>query len=372
MLDDALLDLFEAVVVLVEDALGGFEVEAVFRHHVPRQVEHQVHVVRLDAVFCGLGVHPFELRELLCEVLGCGLGPILRLRLHPPLRIFLGGRVVPEFFLDLLELLVQEKLPLLLVELPFDLALNVPLETQHRLFLVQQLEDAVCPGPDAFDFEESLLLRHLGVHVRGDEVHEEAEAVDAADGHARFRRDVRAQRNDLEGEFFQALHQGLVFVVARRQVFGIVLLHAGAEVGFLLHDFHPLEPFLALQNDGRRPIGHAQHLHHARDRADMEQVLAGGHLDFVAALAHHADRIARFVRGLDEPDAPVAPDGDGNHDAGKQHRVAQGKQGQRFGHHFAVHRFLVFAGNQGNKLVLEVAFHVLLKSVVFVHHRAPS
>ena len=154
-------------------------------------------------------VHAFELRELLGEMLGRGLGPILRFGLEPALGIFLSGRVVAQFFLDLLELLVEEKLPLLLVEFSFDLALDVALEAQHGFLLVQQLQDAVCPGPDAFHFKQALLLGDFGVHVRSDEVHQEAQAVDAADGHARFRRDVRAELDRL-----MALCQsGRVFVL---------------------------------------------------------------------------------------------------------------------------------------------------------------
>ena len=50
VLDDSLLDFFQSVMVLVQNLLGVLEVKVILGHVVPWKVQHEFHVVVLDAV----------------------------------------------------------------------------------------------------------------------------------------------------------------------------------------------------------------------------------------------------------------------------------------------------------------------------------
>ena len=68
VLEDALLDLLQAVVVLVEDLLGLRDVVRLFALLVPGQADDPVDVVAHDGRFRAHRVHHLELLELLLDL----------------------------------------------------------------------------------------------------------------------------------------------------------------------------------------------------------------------------------------------------------------------------------------------------------------
>jgi len=72
VLEDALFDLLEAIVILFEDVLGLFEIVALFALVVPGELEDPVDVVADDGRLCARRVHHLELLELFLD-LGGGL-----------------------------------------------------------------------------------------------------------------------------------------------------------------------------------------------------------------------------------------------------------------------------------------------------------
>ena len=69
MLDDALFDFFQAIVVFVQHRLGVEEIKIVGGSFFPWQVQHQVDIGGLLTVVRTLGVHTFQFQDFLVESL---------------------------------------------------------------------------------------------------------------------------------------------------------------------------------------------------------------------------------------------------------------------------------------------------------------
>ena len=147
VLEDPLLDLLEAVVVLVEDLGGLLDVELVVGRDVPRQADEPVDVGPDDADLGRGGRDPAHPVDLLdrpgLDLLGHagGLDLVAELVDLGLLRV-----VLAELALDRLELLAEDVLALGLVHLGLDLGLDPALE----------LEDLDLAGEEVADELEAL------------------------------------------------------------------------------------------------------------------------------------------------------------------------------------------------------------------------
>ena len=210
VLEDALLDLLEAVVVLVEDLGGLADVEAVVRGHVPRQRHEPVHVGPDDADLGRGGrdpAHPVDLLDrpgadllrhaglldLVAQLVDLGL-----------LRV-----VLAQLALDRLELLAEDVLPLGLVHLGLDLVLDLPLQLEDLDLAGEERRDELQALLDVDGLEELLAL--LGRHVGavGHHVGEEAGLGDVAGGDGRLGRHGRPVGDVLLDLGLDAADQGL-------------------------------------------------------------------------------------------------------------------------------------------------------------------
>ena len=322
VLDDALLDFFEAVVVLVEHGLGVIQVKIVLRHLIPWQVEQRLEVIGLHAVFAGLRVHPLELADFLVKGFSGVVWPILGGCLGALFKDFLLEGIGPELVLDGLHLLVQEELPLLLVEVGFDLALNVLFQGQHLLLLVEQFEDFLGALTQVDFFKDALFVLHLDLHVAADEIHQEAQTIDPLDRFRGLRRDVWIHLDELGRQVPQAFHHGLPFLFRKRLVHPSVGFHLGLVVRLLLEDLRPPEPLLPLQNDGVGAVGHLQHLQDAGHGTDLVEVVGSGNFGVVFFLAHDPNQGLGFVGFTNQAHAAVAAHADGDDHAREEHGVA--------------------------------------------------
>ncbi len=131
MLQNALLDLLKAIVILVEDFLHLGQVEIIFGEEIPGKIEHQVQVVHLDGVLGHLGVHAPQLVELFVEMLGYGLGPFLFLRFLQQVFDVFFLRILTQFFLNCFQLLAQEVVALLLFDVGPDLVFDLVFQLQQ-------------------------------------------------------------------------------------------------------------------------------------------------------------------------------------------------------------------------------------------------
>ena len=193
VLDDALLDLLQAVVVLVEDLLRALDVLGDLRLLLPRQVDEGLDVV---AHHGRLGRH----RRHELQLLQLGLGLLARVLGHVRaldalLHLLEVGALLAlaELLLDRLHLLVQVVLALALLHLPLDAAADALLDLQDvdlGLELRQQVLEALL---DLEHLEHLLLLLELERQVRRHRVGEAAGFVDAGERGEDLRRDLLVQ-----------------------------------------------------------------------------------------------------------------------------------------------------------------------------------
>ena len=217
VLEDPLLDLLEAVVVLVEDPGGFLDVELVVGRDVPRQPDEPVDVGPDDADLRRGGrdpAHPVDLLDRpgldLLRHAG-GLDLVAKL-----VDLGLLGVVLAELALDRLELLAEDVLALGLVHLGLDLGLDPALELEDLDLAGEEVADELQALDDVDRLEELLAL--LGRHVRavGDHVGQQARLGDVAGGDGRLRRDRRAVRDVLLDLGLDRPHQGLDLEAGRR------------------------------------------------------------------------------------------------------------------------------------------------------------
>ncbi len=144
-----------------------------------------------------------EFQQFLLEKFAHLLGPLLLAGRFPHLLDLLLDGVSAQFILDGLDLLMEEVFALLLVHFGADLALDLVLHLQHLQLLGKVRQQHVGTLPQVGHFEHPLLLRHFGVHVATDEVHQEARAVDVLDGETGLGGNVRAGLDDVGCEILQ-------------------------------------------------------------------------------------------------------------------------------------------------------------------------
>src|SRR6476646_4837356 len=194
ILDDAVLDLLEAVMVLIEDDLRLVEVALDLVLDAPRDRQQPVEVVAHDR---GLGRHRAHLAELLQLAERLFLGFLRELGLLD-LLLDLGEVVaaflaVAKLLLDRLHLLVQVVLALRLLHLTLDAAPDLLLDLEHRDLALHQREHALEPLGDRGDLEYLLLLGDLDGEVRGDCVRQLRIVLDLASGAEHLGRDLLIQ-----------------------------------------------------------------------------------------------------------------------------------------------------------------------------------
>ncbi len=211
VLDDALLDLFEAVVVFVQAAPCLLDRELVGRALAPRHVGQPLEVGARDVVLRGLRLHGGQAPELLARDL-----------LH-----FVGEARVAEPLAELLDLVLFAALAELLLDgahlLAEDvLALGLALVGDHRgdfALHAQELELPVDDGEDGaharlgLECLEDLLLvgdaRLLHGEVRRDEIGQGPGLSDVVEDGRRLPRKVRQEREDVARPLAQARAEGV-------------------------------------------------------------------------------------------------------------------------------------------------------------------
>ena len=182
ILDDAALDLVEAVMVLVEDAARLLEVDRLLGRELPGQLDQPVEIGADHAVFgrrLGHALEPAEFapRLLLDLLRHLGLGD--RLAELGDLVLLAVG--VAELLLDRGHLLAQEHLALALVERGAGLLADLLRQPEHLDPLGEEARDAVDAGGEVDRLEHLLLLLDRQVEIGGDDVGERAGIVDRVD-----------------------------------------------------------------------------------------------------------------------------------------------------------------------------------------------
>ena len=207
VLEDALLDLLEAVVVVVEDLAHRARCpccRGVCACH--GQVEDPVEVRAHDRV---LGAMPTCMlrRRLSCFfATSLGLGREVRLRdaLLEPVEVALVAVVLAELLLDGLELLAKDVLALVFAHLLLDLGVDALAHLEDLELAREQPEHLADAVLDVDRLEQRGLLVDRRVEVRGHQVRERPGRLDGVDERARLARQLGHELDDLLGDVAQA------------------------------------------------------------------------------------------------------------------------------------------------------------------------
>ena len=267
-LQQAILDLRQPEMLLVEDALGFGQIEFVLGLLHPRQAEDPVQVMPANAVFRRGGGICW--RRSSSWVATCfasarqgGLLDLVAQRAD-----FAGvGVGLAQFALDGAHLLAQEEVALGLGDGGGDLALDLGAEREHLMLAVKHRQEAGETFLDGSGLEQLLPLLEGQVQVDGDQVGKVAGVFGIKGGDL-----------DLLGEGGRELDDFLELALSvahhRRQFDRILLqvvqqLELGGQVGDGLGILLDLNPPQALDEHPHGVVGEFEHLQHARRAADL-------------------------------------------------------------------------------------------------------
>jgi hypothetical protein len=298
VLDDPLLDLLQAVVVLVENALHFLDVDIVVGRDAPGERDQPVDVVPHDG---GFGRHEGHLLELV-ELLH---GLVVHVLRHPRLLDLLGELLdlvrelvlVAQLLANRLELLVEVELLLVLVDLAPDLPLDLPLQFQDFELARERAAEQAEALDQVVLLEDLLLHPHLQNEVGGDRVGEEQGIRDVVRGREDLVRDAAVQVDVVVERREHVPDQGLQLrlwldLVVEHRDGG---RHGVAVLGELLH----LSAADALDQDAHRPVREPEELEHADHGSDPVEILRGGIRDLGPLLGEHEHNSVLLDRRLD-------------------------------------------------------------------------
>ena len=216
VLEDAPLDLLEAVVVRVEDLARLRDVDGFRVALRPRQRDEPIEVRAHHRMLRRRVRHAFEAPQLLLSLLLDLLGHLgVRDRLAQLVELALRV-VLAELLLDRLQLLAQHVLALALVELALRLLADLARQLQHLDAVRQELDDAIEPVADLQRLEDRLLLGRLDVDEPADHVGERARRLDVLQRRRELGRHLRQQLDGLDGLLLQQRGARLDVGVGRR------------------------------------------------------------------------------------------------------------------------------------------------------------
>ena len=329
-LEHPVLDVLEAVVVLLEDLLGPVELQVVFAPLAPGQLGDGLEVGADDLGLHRLPVHPAEAAELAVHLLADLLRQLLGVELLAQLLELLGA-VLAELLLDRLELLAQEHLALAPAQLLLDLGLDVLLGFDHVELALDVDQHAAQALFDRQGLEQHLLLLGRDVAVAGDQVGQAAGVFDRGeellDAFAR-QAGALAELGRLLPRLAVEGGEGRVVLAQGAELLGVA--DDGLEGVVLLGDAHRDAPVLALDEE-LHAVQAALDLEDAGDGADGVEVLHAG--IFVGmALGDREDPgfLARLEGLLDGLQGPRAARLDGGGHPGEQDEVPECEDRKRF------------------------------------------
>jgi hypothetical protein len=327
VLEDAVLDLLEPVVILVQHVRRVAEVVLDLGLLGPRQADQRVEVVAHHRRLGRHRRHQLELLQLVVGLLARFLGHARGLDLLFQFLEVGTFFAVAEFLLDRLDLLVEVVLALALLHLALDAATDALFHLQDVDFVLEQLQQLFQALGDVEQVEDGLLGFELERQVRRDRVGQATRIVDARDGRQDLGRDLLVQLDVL----VELLRDGAAQRLDFRRRFGLRRdgHGLGDEVLSVVADFLGRRALDAFDQHLHGAVGQLQHLQDARDTTDLEHVVCTGLVLAGGLLGHEHDLATGFHRRFQCLDGLGAADEQRDHHMREHDDVAQREQRER-------------------------------------------
>ena len=315
VLQDAVLDLFEVVVVLVQDLAGLRHVDLAAGQLLPGQAGHPVQVGPDDAVLRRGGRHVGEAAQL---ALGLAAGLLGQAGLFDPLPKL--GRLavlvlVAQLAADRPKLLAQEVLALGLGHPLAGLGGDLLAQLADGQLVLEQLHEALELGVQHVLFQQLLPDRARQRDRRGDEVRHLARVLQRLDGADQLVRQLLDQRHQPPEHVHQRPAQRLGLDAGGDRLLGHADLGLQVRLGLeILANPDPLQP-LDHQPDGAVRAAH-QLVDHA-GRADLVDVLRAGLLGRVRLLGDERHQPVPAHHVVDQLDRALLATSSGTTASGK-------------------------------------------------------
>ena len=178
--------------------------------------------------------------------------------------------VLAQLPLDRLELFAEDVLPLGLVHLGLDLALDLPLELEDLDLAGEERRAELEALHDVHGLEQLLALLRRHVRAVGDHVGQQPRLGDVPGGHRSLWRDGRAGLDVLLDLALDRLHERFDLDAGRRDV--RQLFDPGEKVGAGLREPVEPEPPLPLDDGPHRPVLELDHLGDLGQGADLVEL----------------------------------------------------------------------------------------------------
>ncbi len=294
ILDDAFLDLLQAVMVVVEDGLREAEILLDLRLLVPRDRQQPVEIVAHDGRFRRHRRHLAELLELVGRLVARFLRQLGLLDLVLELGELVLAFLVAELLLDRLHLFVEVVFALRLLHLPLDAGPDALLHLQNGDLALHQAQHLLQALGDGGGLEDRLLVGDLDRQVRRHGIGELGIVLDLLDHADDFRRHLLVELHIAFELGDHRARQGLGLdplarIVGQRDRLGLVIVGA-------LAVFDNAGALGALDQHLHGAVWQFQKLQHARQRPDLEdrvgrRIVVGGVLlrrqQDEGVVAHH-------------------------------------------------------------------------------------
>ena len=326
--DDPLLDLFQPVVIGVQNRLRGTQILFHARFHAPRHAQQPVEIIAHHGRLGAHGRHGFQLFQLSLGLVAGLLGQLGVLDARLQLVEFgLAFLALAQLLLDRLHLLVQIVFALRALHLAFHAALDLALDLQDRQLALHVAIDLFQPLGDVKFFQKLLLLRDRDAQMAGHEVGQTRGLAGVGHRGQRLLGDVLLDLGVTLELFRNRAHQRVGGVRIPRHL--DQRLAMGLEEVGIGDEFGDLHPRLALDQHLDGAVGQFQQLQHiGQDAHAIDPVIAGlvhGGVDLAGEqdlpiLGHHLfQRPHGFLAPHEKRHDHVRE----NHDvAQRQHRVA--------------------------------------------------
>ena len=326
ILENALLDLFKAVMIGFEHPARPGHVDFSGRLHAPRHIEHPVDIVFAHNLLRRARGHTGQTVDLAARlfprfVVHFGL---FKAAAH---LLDAGGFVVAQLFLHDLELLAQIIFALMLIDVRLGLFLDFVLDARQLALLVQHTAQQLKPQQDVPALENLLLVLHLAQRIGGDHVGQRAGIRLALDHLHHLARHMAARARQQRKERLGALGiADQLFLIARHVAFDSDV--ATHPVMILVVHIEQQRAVFALADQTHHVVARGHDVTHARHRAHGVQIGALGLLAVHVALRHEQYVPVSLHRRFQRGERTVAPHIYANRRIGKDRQPAQRQQRQ--------------------------------------------